>query len=129
MNNRISKKVDEISKSLLELEQIVFNDLVSWESVKNIKIGEVFNVDGSINKKIYQEFNIMIFETIIPPYTEFPAHWHDFKEKNFIIKGDYFNSEGKQQESSWVEYEKHEKHKVLNKGKTDLKLIVIFTKD
>lgn len=127
MENIIKNKINEIDEALKAVEEIIFNGLVSWESVKNwgLRVSKVIN--NSLNTLIYKEENIMIFETIIPPKTIFPMHWHDFKEQNFVISGVYSDNGKTFFKNDWVGYDVLVPHQVTNLGEEELKIIVIFT--
>ena len=130
MSNSIQQKLDLFEKTIAKLERAIFSDLVPWDSVKEWEVGLSKNISNTMNTLVYKEENVMIFETVIPPKGQFPHHWHDFQESNFVISGFYTNAAGLQEKGKWIRYESHEAHLVSNESEDiDLKIIVIFTKE
>jgi anti-sigma factor ChrR (cupin superfamily) len=126
----ILNKVKKLSFLIEQMEVVVFDKLVSWDSVQKWKVGENKNISGSLNLLVYREENIFIFETVIPPGITFASHWHDFNEQNFIISGTYTDGAGAHALGHWVKYDAEQIHEVSNNTKDkELKMIVIFTRD
>ena len=123
-------KIRELERILAKCERMAFNDLVSWDDVKNWKVGETKIISHATNMLIAKEENIMIFKTIIPPKTVFTNHWHDFHERNFIISGFYTNANIIYSKGTWVGHSSYEPHEVSNESEDeDLVLFVHFTKE
>jgi len=127
MKSTIQNKINELNQAIAKVEDIIFTNLVSWDSVQHWQIGETKKINKSLNTLIYKEANIMIFETIIPPKTIFPMHWHNFKEQCFIISGVYTDNGKTYSKDEWVKYDVFVPHEIINNNKNDLRLIVIFT--
>jgi quercetin dioxygenase-like cupin family protein len=127
--SNILTKLNKLSFLVEQLEVVIFDKLVSWESVQNWNVGESKEISGSINLLVYREENIFIFETIIPPGVTFSSHWHDFYEHNFVISGTYTDEAGSRKIGQWVKYDPEKIHEVSNLSRDkELKLIVIFTR-
>lgn len=127
MENLLKNKINQIDEALKAVEEIIFNGLVCWDSIKRWRIGQTKTINNSLNTLIYKEENIMIFETIIPPKTIFPMHWHNFNEQNFVISGVYTDNGKTYSKDEWIKYGVGVPHQVSNNGDNDLRLIVIFT--
>jgi len=125
-------KIKSLEKNIQKLETMVFNDEVSWESVNlyNWEVGKTVIVSGSKNTKIFEESNIIIFKTTLPPLCVFNEHFHKyFCENNYVISGLYEDADGIHGKGSWVTYKNGQVHKVSNPSSIEnLDLVVIFTK-
>lgn len=129
MKTEIQKKFDEINKVISRTKKMTFENLVTWDELSNWKIGEQRNISSSLNTKILERDNIMIFSTIIPD--KFDEHWHDFFESNFLVRGKLKDNKNIYQKGDWMYYKILEPHFIdnLNKHKKEsVELIVIFTR-
>jgi hypothetical protein len=130
--NSLVKKVEDLTKNIEKLETMVFKDEVSWEDVNLLqwKIGESKYISGSLNTKIFEKNNIIIFNTVLPPLCIFNKHYHKkFTENNFIMSGIYEDANGQHGKGCWITYKNGVIHKVANPSPIeDLDIIVIFTK-
>lgn len=127
----IVKKLSLLEENLHNLQIILFKEEVTWKqvSIVNWKIGETKKVENTLNIKVFEEKNIIIFKTTIPPLSVFPEHWHSFSENNFVISGVYEDANGLKSAGEWIKYTPTQEHKVINPSTTqDLDIIVIFTK-
>jgi len=129
MANLIQNKIDEINKVISRAKKMTFENLVTWEELSNWAIGEQRNISGSLNLKILEEDNIMIFKTTIPD--EFVNHWHDFFESNFLVKGKLKDKKRIYKKGDWMYYKLLEPHFIKNLKESmsePAELIVIFTR-
>ena len=129
MSNKIQEKLNLLTKEICKIQTMLIHSLLTWKELSDWAIGESRNIDGTLNYKVWEEDNIMIFKTTIPDGVSFPRHWHNFKEQNYVIEGFYNDASNKASKGEWVKYEELEKHLVENKDKElDLKIMVIFTR-
>lgn len=126
MHRKIQDKINEINQVIAKAKKMTFQNLVTREELSDWPIGEQRNISGSLNKKILEKINIMIFETTIP--NEFVEHWHDFVEQNFLVKGCLRDAERDYNKGDWMRYKILKPHKIRNLSKEPSEIIVIFTR-
>ena len=128
MNSELQSKLKQLTDKVEEMRKVVFSNLVNWEQLISIAVGETFLVEGTINTKIYEDNSCMIFKTVIPAGVTFPYHLHNFLEQNLVIEGDLEDLTKKYKKTDWMIYEPFTGHEIKNNTNKDSSLIVIFTR-
>lgn len=83
----ILKELKAINLKVKSLSKMSFTNYQSWDTLSIWPLGETRNINGTINKKTYEDDNRIEFNTTIPPKTFFEEHWHDFNEKCVVLAG------------------------------------------
>jgi quercetin dioxygenase-like cupin family protein len=125
MKELIEEKIKNIASVLEKCEQIIFKDLVSWDSLEGWLLGQSKSINGSLNTLILKDDRIKVFETVIPVNCTFPRHYHDFIEVIYIKKGRW----GQLKAGDIVLYKEMQVHEIYNDGFEDLEILVIFSKN
>ena len=128
MRNVLQQKINELADAVENMRQVVFQDLVTWDYLSLMPVGETVKIGNTTNTKLLQEDSCIIFKTVIPPGEVFPLHWHDFKEENLVIYGEVENSDKIYNKGFWMKIDPYEAHSVKNNTSVDSCIIVVFTK-
>lgn len=122
-------KIERLTASVNEAIKKDWSDHQPYEVISAWPVDETRTIEGTINKKVYEDKYLCVFTTMLPPGTTFPKHWHDGIEYCIIIENELSDREKK---ANWkagevVIYRRDHKHKPFNPSKTkNTKLLVVF---
>lgn len=128
MDDRIKDKLNQLTNAVRKMRSMAFSNLVNWDYLSLINIGETVKINNTFNTKILQDEYCIIFKTIIPSGEQFPLHWHDFIEEGLILYGEVKSNDKIYKKGYWIKFDAMEKHKIVNDSSGETGLIVIFTK-
>lgn len=128
VNEKIKDLINQIQEKVESMRSVIFHELVTWESLSGIAVGEKVLIEKTLNHKLHEDESCQIFKTIIPPNTSFPKHWHDFLEQNLILSGDLSCNGLIYKKGHWMKFECLKSHEIFNDTEEDSVIIVIFTR-
>jgi quercetin dioxygenase-like cupin family protein len=128
MSTKVQDKLSQLVNAVEGMRQVVFSELVDWESLNAITVGETVLIGNTSNKKLHDGEHSIIFRTVIPAGEFFPFHWHDFLEQNLMLVGELQCDKNIYKKGDWMKFEPFKSHTVKNKSEQEAIIIVIFTK-
>jgi oxalate decarboxylase/phosphoglucose isomerase-like protein (cupin superfamily) len=74
-------------REIRDLTKLELKNLVSFKMLHSLKLGETFEVDGSISIVIDKGEDYITFKTLMPVGTHITKHWHDAEEQLKVLNG------------------------------------------
>ena len=114
------------------INQMRYKNLQSIDSLSDWEIGEKRLLANTINEKIYEDNEVIVFRTTIPPNVFFDTHFHDVPEEMEVEKNEVVDKTipGKVwKEGDKVFYPKYVAHMPGNKTLRETILKVTFYKN
>lgn len=124
---KILNTLKELSLLIDKMEKILFSGRVDWAVLHEIPLNLEVDINGTLNVKIHEEENLIIFKTEIPK--DFTEHYHPFTENMIVLSGSCEDDENMYAKGDHIYYEPMKRHYIRKVGEDKLILLVIFTRE
>jgi hypothetical protein len=120
---------NSLEKKAEKAKEIAFYNLVDWNHLTIINIGETVVIGDIKIKKTHQGEFCMQFISIVPPLSIFPYHWHDFFELNILLDGQISDNGVTFYKGDCLKINSYKTHEFVNTSTTKQAVIsTTFTK-